>query len=185
MHLKKTVAIIGIEGNGCGGGLRHVLESFGYLVVMYWVGRPQHFIDILAGKMITKFDFIVIKCHGDDGDIIMPELAEHIYFPDEPRGNFGFNEINKYLALEDTCIINTGCSTGVETMAKAFVKNNNIYIAPNNDIEGDSGLVFVVLFFYYLSSKYDLDIETAHKKASSLDSETNLYVLRLKKHFQR
>jgi len=176
MHIKKTVAIINIDGNGIGEGLRQVLESYGYLVVMYGVGRPQHFIDILAGRMITKFDFMVIECHGDDGDIIMPELAEHIYFPDEPRGNFGVEEIDKYLALADTCIINTGCSTGVEDMAEAFAKNNNIYIAPNDDIAGDSGLVFVVLFFYYLTRGFD--IETAHKKASSLDDETNLYVLR-------
>ena len=175
MHMNKTVAIISIEG-GLGDELRCVLEYYGYLVVMHYTGRPQRFIELLQGKMITKFDFIIIDCHGDDGDIIMQELHESIYFPDEPRGNFGINEINKYLSWKDTCIINIGCSTGVEKMAKAFVKNNNIYIAPNDDIEGDSDLVFVVLFFYYLTRGFD--IETAYKKASSLDDETSLYILR-------
>jgi hypothetical protein len=105
-------------------------------------------------------------------------LAEQIYYPDEPRNNFGFNEIDKYLEIKDTCIINAGCSTGVGDMWKAFVKNNNIYIAPNDDIEGDSDLVFIILFFYYQTRGFD--IETAYEKASSLDSHTGLYVLKNK-----
>ena len=175
----KTVAIVEIEGGGEAEALRQSLENFGYLVVMYGVGRPQHLIDILAGKTIAKFDFIIISCHGEEnGEIIMPELSEDIYFPDEPRGNFGFSEINKYLDLKDTCIIGSGCSLGHEDMARAFAKNNNIYIAPTDEIEGNSALIFVVLFFYYHSSQCGFDIESAYKKASSLDAETNLYILR-------
>ena len=182
MHMKKNVAIICIEG-GNDEALRQALEYFGYLVVMYKVGRPQHFIDILSGKTIMPFDYMIISCHGEhdkqNGEIVMPELGEDIYFPDEPRGNFGLNEIDKYLTLKDTCIICTGCATGHEDMAKAFAKNNNIYIAPNDYIEGDSDLVFVVLLFYYLCSNiHGLDIETAYKKASLLDSETSLYILK-------
>lgn len=148
---------------------------------MYGVGRPQHFIDILSGKTIIPFDFMIITCHGEpNGEIIMPELSEEIYFPDEPRGNFGFFEINKYLALKDTCIIGFGCYLGNENMAKAFVNNNNnIYIAPKDAIDGDSGLVFIILLFYYLSSqKYEFDIKIAYKKASSLDDETKLFILK-------
>ena len=177
MHLNKTVAIINIE-SGNEEALRQMLEYFGYTVVMYEVGRPQHFIDLLAGKLLTKFDFIVISCHGEDGEIIMPELGEDIYYPDEPRGNFGFNEINKYLTWKDTCIISIGCTTGDENLAKAFAKNNNTYIAPTDYIEGDSTLMFAVLFFYYLCSDiHKLDIEAGYKKASSLDSETNYYIM--------
>ena len=176
MHMNKTVAIISIDETGCDEALRHVLESFGYLVVMYWVSRPRHFIDLLQGKMITKFDFIIIDSHGDDGKIVMPELGEDIYYPDEPRGNFGVNEISKYLTWKDTCVIINGCSTGTEDMAKVFVKNNNIFLAPDDYIEGDSDLIFVVLFFYYLTRGFD--IETAYKKASSLDDETGMYILR-------
>jgi len=177
MHLNKTVAIINIE-SGNEEALRQMLEYFGYTVVMYGIGRPQHFIEILEGKMLTNFDFIVISCHGEDGEIVMPELAEYIYYPDEPRGNFGFNEISKYLALKNTCIINTGYTTGDENLAKAFAKNNNTYIAPTDYIEGDSTLMFAVLFFYYLCANiHKLDVEAAYKKASSLDSETNLYIM--------
>jgi len=176
MHVKKTVAIVCIDG--CGSeAWRQALESFGYFVVMYLVGRPQHFIEILSGKTIIPVDYIIIACHGDDNRIIMTELGEDIYFPDEPRGNFGFNEIDKYLSLKDTCIISTGCSTGNEVMAKSFVKNNNIYIAPTEDIY--TGFIFVVLFFYYLCSEiHGFDIETAYKKASSIDSDTGSFVLR-------
>jgi len=178
--MKKTVALIWIEG-GEEEILRQTLEYFGYLVLSYKIGRPQHFIDILAGNTSITFDYVIICCHGEDGEIsTMPKLGEDIYFPDEPRGNFGSKEIEKYLSLKDTCIINTGCTTGgCEEMVKAFAKNNNTYIAPNDYIEGDSGLTFVILFFYYLCSNiHGFDIESAYTKASSLDSETNLYVLR-------
>ena len=85
----------------------------------------------------------------------------------------------KYLTLKDTCIIGAGCSLGHEDIAKAFSKNNNIYIAPTKEIEGDSVLIFIMLFFYYLCSNiHGLDIENAYKKAASLDSETGLFILR-------
>ena len=178
MHLKKTVAIIDMGNTGKESeALRQSIEFLGYVVVMYLVGRPQHFIDILSGDTITQFDFIIISCHGDDGEIIMPELGEDIYFPNEPRKNFGFNEIDKYLSLENTCIINLGCSTGNENMSKAFAKNNNIYIAPTDEEEGDSGFIFTVLLFYCIA-RYGFDIETAYKKASSIDSETNLFMMK-------
>jgi len=175
MHMNKTVAIISIEGNS-GDELRRVLEYYGFIVVMHYTGRPQHFIELLQGKMITKFDFIIIDCHGDDGKIIMPELGEDIYFQDEPRGNFGADEISKYLTWKDTCIIINGCSTGTDGMAKAFVKNNNIFLAPNDYIEGNSDLVFGVLFFYHLT--HGFEIESAYKKASSLDGQTGMYILK-------
>ena len=182
LSTRKTVAIVDVEENGCAEQLRHTLETFGYLVVMYGVGRPQDLIDILAGKMIIKFDFIIISGHGEEnGDIIMSELGEDIYFPNEPRGNFGFNEVNKYLTLTDTCIIGLGCWFGHEDMAKAFARNNNIYIAPTDAI-GNGGLVFTILFFYYhsekiYSSECGFDIETAYEKASAIDADTGLFVL--------
>ena len=180
---RKTVAIVDVEDNGCAEQLRQTLESFGYLVVMYGIGRPQDLIDILEGKTITKFDFMIISGHGEEnGEIIMDELGEDIYFPDEPQGNFGFNEINKYLKLTDTCIIGLGCYYGHEDMAKAFAKNNNIYIA-STDATDNGALVFAILFFYYLSEKIystqcGFDIETAYKKASAIDAMTGSFVLR-------
>ncbi|MCL2015351.1 MAG: hypothetical protein FWG68_03780 [Defluviitaleaceae bacterium] len=117
MHINRTVAIISIAG-GCANELHSILEYYGYLTVMHHIGRPQHFIELLQGKMLTKFDFIIIDCHGEDGKIIMPELAADIYFPNEPRGNFGATEISKYLSWEDTCVIINGCSTGTAKWQK-------------------------------------------------------------------
>ena len=178
MHLNKTIAIIdmgdvGVEAEA----LRQSMELFGYIVVIYRIGRPQHFIDILEGKTITKFDFIIIVCHGEDGEIIMPELGEDIYFPDEPRGNFSSRDIEKYLLLKDTCIINLGCTAGHEDISDAFAKNNNTYIASVDYTEGNSAFVFAVMFFYYVA-QHGYDIETAYKKASAIDSETSLFVFK-------
>ena len=184
LSTRKMVAIVDIDSGINSEALRHTLEDFGYFVIVYGVGRPQDLIDILQGNTITKFDFIIISCHGEEnGDLIMWELGEDIYFPDEPRGNyFGFNEVNKYLALTDTCIIGLGCYLGHEDMAKAFAKNNNIYIAPTDAVDS-GGLVFTILFFYYLSEKIystqcGFDIETAYKKASAVDAMTGSFILR-------
>jgi len=174
MTENKTVLIVVLEGCCEGEAVRQTLENFGYIVVNYGIGRPQHLIDILAGKTIMPFDYIIFSCHGDDDGMVMVELGEDIYTPDEPRGNFGPNEINKYLALKDTCIINMGCSTGREDLAKAFAKNGNTYLAPKDDI--GNGFMFVALFFYYLS-EHGLSATEAHQKAAALDEETGLYGL--------
>jgi len=158
--------------------MRQALESFGYVVVVHRIGRPQHFIDVLAGDTITQFDYVIIACHGaDNGAIIMPELGDSVYYSDEPRGNFGPQEIGRYLALKDTCIIGYGCFLGQKDAAKAFAKNHNVYIAPKDEVDGSSGLVFIILLFCYLAcSKHKMDIKAAYKKVSKLDSEIGLFM---------
>ena len=178
MHMKKSVALLDLAGGRCESeSIRQTLEYFGYFVGMYRIGRPQHLIDILAGKMSCAYDCFVLSCHGDDdGKILMEKLAEHIYFPDEPRGNFGYEEISQYLDLKNTLIISTGCSTGNETLAKAFAKNGNIYIAPAADPEGNSALIYTYLFFYHTCYN-EFNIEDAHLKASSIDIETGMFTV--------
>ena len=178
MHMKKNVALLDLADVGCeSDSIRQTLEYFGYFVGMHRIGRPQHVIDILAGKTSCAYDCFVFICHGDDdGKILMGELAEHIYFPDEPRGNFGYEEISRYLELKNTLIISTGCSTGNEALAKAFAKNGNIYIAPIDDPEGNSALIYTHLFFYHACYN-DFNIEDAHNKARSVDAETGMFTL--------
>lgn len=172
MHLKKTVAIIALEGSYCAAeSLRKTLEYFGYFVGMYPIGRPQHFMDILSGKTPFTYDYIVLECHGDEeGKILMGEVHESVLYPHEPRGNFGGEEISQYLTLKDTLIISTGCSTGNEELVKAFVKNGNTYIAPIDDPDGDSGLIYAQSFFYHMTYN-QFNIEDAHNKARNIDAE--------------
>ena len=154
--------------------IRQSLERFGYTVLVKPVGRPQDFIDILQGDLLFDADFVIFSCHGENGKIIMPTLAEHVYYPDEPRGDFGAEEIEKYCNLKGKVIICTGCATGRKSLADAFSRKNT-YIAPTDYIEGDSVLMFIIRMFYELKNRKDLS--SAFETAREMDSETELYAL--------
>jgi len=175
--LKKSIAIVSFgDAGGESEALRQAAECFGYSVLKYGIGRPQDFIDIISGK-IPHVDCIIISCHGGDSGIVMPKLGQDIYLSSEPQGDFGALEIDKYLALKDTCIVNLGCATGAEDMARAFTKNNNTYIAPVDYVEGSSSLIFAISLLYH-ASQNGFDIADSYRKASSTDSETGLFVLK-------
>jgi hypothetical protein len=176
--MMKTIALADMGDTGMAPyGTRPTLESFGYFVGWHGIGRPRHLMDVLSGKTPCAYDCILLSCHGDDdGKIIMPFMHEELYEPDEPRGNFGFDEVSRCITLKNTLIINDGCSTGNEALVKAFTQNGNTYIAPIDDPEGNSALMFVHLFFYH--AHYNgFNINDAYKKASGLDEETAMFRL--------
>lgn len=159
--------------------IRQTLECFGYKVLNYQISRPNDFINILNNYNDYNYKYSIISCHGasgaDEGKILMPILNDRLYEVNEPKQNFGYKEIEKYNKLNNKVIINTGCSTGKsQDLIKAFTKNNNIYIAPNGDPEGDSSLFFIQNLFYNLK-RYDLF--ESFEKANNYDNETKIYTL--------
>ena len=158
--------------------IRNVLESFGYLVTIYPIGRPQHYFDVFGEKEKLDYDYLIIGCHGDDGKIIVPVLGENIYYPDGCRSNLGFQELQNKVTIHNKTVICTGCTTGSGTLYKAFTTQNNIFIAPSDYIEGKSDLLFVVNMFYHLSN--GIGLEDAYSIASKIDIETALYKLYIK-----
>ena len=153
--------------------IRNVLESFGYLVTIYPIGRPQHYFDVLGEKENLDYDYLIIGCHGDNGKIIVPILGADVYSPDECRENLGFEELQVKVTISNKTVICTGCTTGSGMLYKAFTDHNNTFIAPNDYIEGKSDLLFVVNMFYHLSN--DVSLEDAYSLASRIDKETELY----------
>ena len=158
--------------------IRNVLESFGYLVTIYPIGRPQHYFDVFGEKEKLDYDYLIIGCNGDDEKIIVPVLGENIYYPDECRSNLGFQELQNKVTIHNKIVICTGCTTGSGTLYKAFTTQNNIFIAPSDYIEGKSDLLFVVNMFYHLSN--GIGLEDAYSIASKIDIETALYKLYIK-----
>lgn len=156
--------------------LRQILESFDYCVFMKHIGRPNDFIDVLKGRFPIDPDCIILSCHGKNGNISMPVLADEVYEKKEPRGDFSCKEINKYNTLHGKLIISLGCATGEGETAAAFSKNGNTYIAPGGYIDGKSALFFTVRFFYEIS-RNKKSIDDAYISASETDSETELFVL--------
>lgn len=153
--------------------LRQVLESFGCLVLIKYVGRPNDFISVLTGTNHFDPDVVILSGHGEDGKFIMPVLDRPVYTEDEPKGNFSSDEINQYLKLTGKTIVSTCCTTGSEDLAAVFSKEN-VYLAPVDYIEGNAVLLFMVDFFYQIIQR-NLTIEDAWNHARSLDKETALF----------
>ena len=64
----KRVLILNGESTGLESfAIRSVLEYFGYIVIMYNIGRPQDYFDVLCGKQNFNYDYLIIGCHGDNG----------------------------------------------------------------------------------------------------------------------
>lgn len=158
--------------------LRQVLELYGFLVLIKYIGRPNDFIDVLEDKVELNADYIIISCHGEDGRIIMPKLHESIYLQDEPKYDFSSNEIEMYIKLSNKIIINTGCSTGNKNMMDVFSKNNNTYIAPTDYVDGNAVFIFAVNMFYSLAR--NIDVITSFNKARQLDNDTGCMIMSLK-----
>lgn len=168
------IAVIGNTGSEAE-ALRQSLEAFGYFVAVKYIGRPNDFVSVLKGELIFDPDCLILSCHGDEGKIIMPLLGENVYEPNEPRGNMSASDIDNYLKLQDKLILSLGCTTGEVAIAEAFAKQN-IYIAPNDYIEGSAALYFAISLFYELS-KDGAQLEEAFKVARGKDSETELFQL--------
>ena len=153
--------------------IRSVLECFGYIVIMYNIGRPQDYFDVFGGKQNFNYDYLVIGCHGDDGKIIVPILGENVYYPNECRNNIGYEELQGLVKIKDKTVICTGCTTGAGELYKEFNRNNNTFVAPTDYIEGNSSLLFIVNLFYHLSN--GSSFKDSFDSARSIDSETKLY----------
>ncbi len=170
----KNILILVIGGTGNEPeALRQALEYFGFFVGVKYIGRPKELIAALQGDLPFDPDCIILSCHGEDGEIIMPVLGEAVYEADEPRRNMTASDIDKYLNLQGKLILNLGCTTGEKAMATAFAKQNT-YIASNDYTEGNAALYFAVTLFYELS-KDGVTVAEAFKKAKSTDSETRLF----------
>ncbi len=166
------IVVIGSVGNEPE-ALRQALEYFGYFVAIKYIGRPKDFIAVLGGETVFDPDCIILSCHGEDGEIIMPVLGDDVYEPNEPRGNMTASDVDTYLNLRGKLILNLGCTTGEKALGKVFSKQNT-YIASDDYTEGNAALYFAVTLFYELS-KDGVSVAEAFKKAKSTDSETQLF----------
>ncbi len=155
--------------------IRSALECFGYVVTVYYIGRPQDYVDVFSGNETFEYDYLIIGCHGDEGRIMMPILGDEVYYPDECRGDLGFEELRDRVRIQGKTVICTGCTTGSGELYRAFTRRNNAFIAPSDYIEGKSGLFFVIRLFYHLANHVSLEDSCA--LACGTDEETGLYRL--------
>lgn len=158
--------------------IRATLEYFGARVFTYWVGRPSDLTDILSGRdLYPNTDTIILSFHGDEGQLIMPELEESIYEPEEPKGNFGPEEIRRFAKLAGKTVIGTGCSVGAFETAQAFLDSGcEFYIGPNDYPDGNDALMFVLRLFYDLIQNKQ-SVREAFQNAKALGAQMDMFQL--------
>ncbi|PAD90343.1 delta-aminolevulinic acid dehydratase [Shouchella clausii] len=158
--------------------LRSVLEYYGARVHMHWIGRPNDLVGILSGKTRDKSDYLILCFHGEEGQFILPELAEDVYVENEPRScYFGAEDVLQHAHLEGVHVVATGCTLGDKKLAEAFKRcKAESYIAPKDYVDGNASLLFVLMFMYELINNSSTT-RTAFERAQAIDDETGLYQL--------
>lgn len=157
--------------------LRAVLESFGLKVIIYPIGRPNDFIDILNGAALyAGINHLIICAHGENGAFLLPELSQEIFEKGEPRvTQFDASLIERYGKLKGQLVLTTGCTLGDGMLAEAFIKIGcRRFIGPEGYIEGNAAIFFVVRFYYEMIANGRQE-EEAFQIAKSTDSETDLF----------
>ena len=72
------ILVIGSTGNEPE-ALRQSLEYFGYFVAVKYIGRPNDLISVLKGDLPFETDCIILSCHGENGEMLMPVLGDDVY----------------------------------------------------------------------------------------------------------
>ena len=170
-----TVDIINISDDFETIALRSSLEYWGVKVSLHLIGKAQDLVDVLDGQTPISPN-IVLMCHGVDAGIVLPELAPSIA-QQQPYKNFLTPaNISQFIKLPDAIVINTGCATGNQAFAQAFLKNGAThYIAPGNYPDGNASLFFLLNFYYYHLAQ-SWPVETAYTKAHAADQDTNMFM---------
>ncbi len=155
--------------------IRSTLEYFGFRVIFIPIGRPNDFIAVLNKSWLyPDVQYILICAHGDDGAIIMPELAEDVYEPNEPHGPFFPALIKEYGNLRDINVVCSACTLGQDHVARAFLSVAcESYIAPIEHVDGNATLLFIQNLFYHLAK--GLTMPAAFQLAQKIDEETKQF----------
>ncbi|MFJ9821545.1 hypothetical protein ACIRU3_41140 [Streptomyces sp. NPDC101151] len=147
-HLAWTEVDVIDIGDGLARPLRDGLEVFGVQVNYLRIGQPRHLLAALDGSRPIA-PYVIVCCHGDEGRILMPELAEELARYQPFNGPVGPDLVRRHFSLPGTVTLVTGCDTGEAALAEAFLDAGAaLYIAPTGAPFGYAS-VFAPWFFFY------------------------------------
>ncbi len=155
--------------------IRQTLEYLGLQTIVYQIGRPLDFIDVISGKRRLKAISVLVICgHGNSRKILMPKLDPSVYFTNEPQQDFGVREMRQYANFSGLLVLTTGCTLGEEAFGKSIIHcKADTFIGPSGYIEGNAALAFVQRFFYeYVKERGAF---RAFTLAQQIDEETAKY----------
>lgn len=150
-------------------------EALGYTVGVTWTGNSQQVVEALGCR--PGVELIFLCAHGEEGRVLLPELAEELK-PNYPfADSLRASDFNEFLNLKGGHVVNLACTCGTKEMANAFLKQGaESYVGATDYVEGDAALLYAVnlLYAYKLSS----DFASAHQQATqSADDDRRLFQL--------
>lgn len=158
------VDVIDIE-DGAARPLRDALEVFGLRINYLPVGQPRHLVAALGGSRPVA-PFVVICCHGDEGHILMDDLADELTRFQPFTGDVGPSQVRAYFRLQGSVVLVTGCDTGRPALAAAFLDAGaRAYLAPDGAPFGYASIFAPLFLFYELTELRTLEQAVARLRA--------------------
>jgi hypothetical protein len=167
------VDIVDIE-SGDGDAVRTGLERFGIRTRRTHVGQARHLLAALTED--SDAEYLLMLCHGDEGAIVLPELAEEVEQYQPFHGRITPDDLRGFARLDGRVVIATGCETGHPDLAQAFLDAGAAaYIAPTGAPFGYASYFAPISLFYDLTEQRTLDEAVAH--LHQRDTELNMWRL--------
>ncbi|MFJ4199589.1 hypothetical protein ACIP2Y_08130 [Streptomyces sviceus] len=140
-------------GGGFARPLRDGLEVFGVQVNYLRVGQPRHLVAALDGTRPIA-PYVILFCHGDEGRILMEDVAEELARFQPFNGDIGPDRVREHFQLPGSVTLVTGCDTGDPALADAFLDaGSSIYVAPRGAPFGYASMFAPLFFFYELTEQ--------------------------------
>jgi hypothetical protein len=151
--------------------MRAVLEAFGCVVTIHWIGTPTDFLTVL-GQGETAPRYLLISGHGDEekgyylgeyASFIDTSMLRNQYMPAEV--------IAPVVNLPGCTVVSSACTAGVEAMGRAFVHTGRIraYTGCRDYPNGSDMLAYLVKFFYSVLRKKVSDRDAWHGAMAAID----------------
>lgn len=173
------VDLLDVEEGGAR-ALRDALEVFRVQVTYVPVGQPRHLIAALGGPGRAAgpvAPYVIIACHGDEGRILIPELAPEIARFQPFNGEMGPAEVRTHVRLPGSVVILTGCDTGDPELVDAFLDAGaSACIAPRGAPFGYASVFAPLFLFYELTELRTLEQAVARLRAH--DDELSMWHIR-------
>lgn len=149
-----TVDVVDVE-SGLGSALRGALETFGIRVERTPVGQGRHLVRALSRR--PPAPHVVLACHGDGGDLVLPGLAPELERHQPFSGRVTPEQLRSFAHLDGATVVATGCDTGHPALVRAVLDcGAAAYVAPDGAPFGYASLFAPVFLFYELTEQRSL-----------------------------
>ena len=163
-----------IELDNQGEAIRAALEQFGLRVTLVRIGQARHLVTALSD--IGAAEYVVLDCHGEDGDILIPELAPELEAQQPFRRRLTPADVSTFAHLNGAWVISIGCTTATPAMGQALLRRGALgYLAPAGYPDGAHAFFAVTYLFYELSQ--GRDIRNAFSRLRQHDHEMAMWRL--------